>query len=103
MTRGEVWWLEHPDVGRRPACIVARANAVPVMNRVLVAPATRRARGIPTEVALGPDDGMPAECVLSLGNVQPIPKAMLTERITRLSIARMREVCRALGVATDCA
>ena len=63
MNRGEVWWVEHPDVGRRPACVLTRDAAIPVLRAVLVAPATRTVRGIPTEVALGPDDGMPEEVV----------------------------------------
>lgn len=103
MTRGEVWWLEHPDAGRRPACIVSRAEVVPVMRRVLVAPATRRVRRIHTEVELGPEDGMPEPCVLTLDNVQPMPKALLVERITTLSPLRLAQLCRALGVATGCA
>lgn len=102
MTRGEVWWLEHPDEGRRPACIIARAEAVSVMGKVLVVPITRRARNIATQVALDRGDGMPEPCVLSLDNIQPVPKAMLVERITRLGPARLHEVCRALNVATGC-
>lgn len=102
MTRGEVWWLEHPEIGRRPACIITRAEAVEVMHSVLIAPATRRARQIPTEVTLGVDDGMPEACVLSMDNVQPVSKAMFTERITRLGAARLGEVCEALAIATGC-
>ena len=52
MNRGEVWWVEHPDAGRRPACVLTRQAAIPVLNSVLVAPATRTVRGIPTEVTL---------------------------------------------------
>lgn len=102
MTRGEVWWLEHPEIGRRPACVLTRPEAVPLLRNVLVVPATRRIRGIPTEVSLGREDGMPQICVLPLDNVQPVPKAMLIERITRLGAARMREVCQALNVAAGC-
>ena len=58
---------------------------------------------IPTEVSLGRGDGMPAECVLSLDNLATLPKALFRERITRLSVARMTEVCRALALATGCA
>ena len=46
---------------------------------------------------------MPAECVLSLDNLATLPKALFRERITRLSVARMTEVCRALALATGCA
>ena len=69
---------------------------------MLVAPATRTIRGIPSEVELGPEDGMPAECVLTLDNVLTVPKSLLTERITRLSPSRLNELCAALRVATGC-
>jgi mRNA interferase MazF len=102
VNRGEVWWYELPDEGRRPGCIITRQAAIPVLNTVLVAPATRTVRGIATEVALGPDDGMPRECALTLDNVLPVPKVLLTERITRLGPAKLAEVCAALDVAVSC-
>ncbi len=27
MNRGEVWWMEHPEAGRHPACILTRQAA----------------------------------------------------------------------------
>lgn len=102
LSRGEVWWLEHPDAGRRPACVLTRAAAIPVLTAVLVAPATRTVRRIPTEVRLGRADGMPAACALSLDNLTTVPKAMLTDRITILNDAKLVELCVALRVATGC-
>ena len=102
MNRGEVWWLEHPEAGRRPACVVTREAAIPVLDSVLVAPATRTVRGIPTEVALTREDGMPAECALSLDTLTTVPKALLTQRITTLGDARLDDLCRALRAATGC-
>ena len=102
MNRGEIWWLEHPEAGRRPACIVTRQAAIAVLNTVLVAPATRTVRGIPTEVLLGPDDGMPEACALSFDNLTTVPKALLTERITRLQPAKLAGLCPALKVAAGC-
>jgi mRNA interferase MazF len=102
VNRGEIWWLEHPKLGRRPACILTRQAAIPVLPRILVAPATRTVRGIATEVALDEADGLPAPCVLSFDNLQPISKALLTSRITRLGPAKMVELCTALRVATGC-
>ena len=98
--RGEVWWMEHPEAGRHPACILTRQAAIPVLRTLIVVPATTRVRGIPTEVHLGPNDGMPRECVLTLDDIGPIPKSLLTERITRLSPAKLGELCAALDVAT---
>lgn len=102
VNRSEVWWVEDPEAGRRPHLVLTRQTAIPVLNTLLAAPATRTIRGIPTEVRLGRDDGMPDECVLSFDNVTTVPKAFFVERICRLSADRMRQVCAALAVATAC-
>lgn len=102
VSRGEVWWFEHPAAGRRPYLILTRAEAIPALSRVLAVPATRTVRDIPTEVALDPEDGMPEACVLSLDNVEPIRRSLCTERITRLGPELMGAVCQALAAATGC-
>ena len=102
MNRGELWWVEHPDAGRRPACVLTRQAAIPILNSVLVAPATRTVRGIPTEVALTREDGMPDDCALSFDNLTTVPKALLTTRITTIADARLPELCAALRAATGC-
>jgi mRNA-degrading endonuclease toxin of MazEF toxin-antitoxin module len=102
MNRGEVWWAEHPDAGRRPFLILTRQAAIGVLARVLAVPATRTIRKIPTEVVLDVDDGMPQRCALSFDNITPMPKSLLTERICRLDIERMSAACRALEAATGC-
>ena len=102
MNRGEVWWVEHPDAGRRPACVLSRQAAIAVLTSVLVAPATRTVRGIPTEVPLSADEGMPADCALSFDTVTTVPKALLTERIAEVPEHRREELCRALRAATGC-
>ena len=45
--RGQVWWGEIEQVGRRPFLIMTRSAAIPVLNSVLAAPGTRKIRGIP--------------------------------------------------------
>ena len=70
---------------------------------MLSVPATRTIRQIPTEVVLDRADGMPEECALSLDNLTTVPKELFRDRITRLSVARMNEICGALSVASGCA
>lgn len=94
--------MEHPDAGRRPFLVLTRQAAIPVLNALLAVPATRTIRLIPTEVVLGIDDGMPEECALSLDNLTLVPKELFRNRITRLSVERMSEVCRALTLASGC-
>ena len=73
-----------------------------MLTALLAVPATRTIRQIPTEVALDRDDGMPEECALSLDNLTLVPKELFRNRITRLSVDRMRDVCRALTLASGC-
>ncbi|MBK5219276.1 MAG: type II toxin-antitoxin system PemK/MazF family toxin [Thermoleophilia bacterium] len=94
--------MDLPDEKSRPALVLTRAAAIPVLNQVIVALITRKIRGIPTEVPLDEGDGMPNECVISLDNLRTVPHALLGDPITSLSGAKMHEVCRALAVATGC-
>jgi len=71
--------VEVPAAGRRPALVLTRTVAVPVLNRVVVAPATRTVRGIPTEVALDRGDGMPEACALSMDNLTVVAKGALPQ------------------------
>ncbi|MDA8185143.1 MAG: type II toxin-antitoxin system PemK/MazF family toxin [Actinomycetota bacterium] len=100
--RGEVWWGEIEELGRRPFLVMTRSAAIPVLNAVLAAPVTRTVRYIPTEVLLGPDDGMPTECAASFDNLRVVPKAYLAGRICALGAARLAEACTALRIAVDC-
>ena len=54
------------------------ADPVHVNRNVVVALVTRTIRGIDTEVQLGPADGMPVECAVSLDNLRTVPQALLT-------------------------
>lgn len=102
VSRGGVYYLEHPEWGRRPVLVLTREAAIPVLKRVTIASITRTVRGIPTEVILNEEDGMPVRCVVSLDNLGDAWKAMLTEHITTLGLDRMREVCAALSIAVGC-
>jgi mRNA interferase MazF len=102
VNRGEVWWAESPSEKRRPYLVLSRQVAIDLLRTVIAVPATRTVRGIPTEVPLDQDDGMPTPCALSLDNIITLPKSLLTNRICRLGPERMAEVCAALGTATGC-
>ena len=98
--RGEVWWVERPQAGRRPHLILTRDTAVPVLTSP-GRPGDSDDPGILTEVELGPDDGMPDRCVLS-GQPRLTAKGAFVERICTLDSERMARVCRALALATGC-
>lgn len=82
--------------------MVTRDQAIDVLNTVLVAPVTRTVRAIPTEVSLGPDDGLPAACAATIDNALAIPKSLLTRRMGAIAPERRSELCNAWSAATDC-
>jgi mRNA interferase MazF len=102
VARGEVRWLELQEEGRRPVLVLTRDEALPRLRNIVVALVTRTVRGIETEVKIGPADGMPVECAVSLDNLRTVPRSLLTEPITKLDPARMEAVCRALAHSTGC-
>lgn len=83
--------------------VLSRDAAIPRLRRALVAPCTTNIRGLPSEVVLEPDDDpINRRTAVNLDSVESVSVAVLVERIGSLSGARMREICRALDVATDC-
>jgi mRNA interferase MazF len=102
VARGEVRWLELEQEGRRPVLVLTRDEALPALRNIVVALVTRTVRGIESEGAIGPAHGMPVECAVSLDNLRTVPRALLTEPITKLEPARMDAVCRALANSAGC-
>lgn len=101
--RGELWWCELPEIGRRPVVVLSRDAAIPRLRRALIAPCTTTIRGLPSEVALRPeDDPVPKSSVVNLDSVESVSVSVLVQRLGRLADARMREICAALSVAVDC-
>ena len=79
--------------------LLSRNEAYVVRQLVTVAPITTRIRRIPTEVLLGPDDGVPKPCVVTLDTITTIPKQSLSEPIGPLSREKLAAVERALKFA----
>lgn len=102
VSRGDICWVEQPNEKVRPALVLTREAAIPVLRQVTVAYLTTQIRGIPTEVRLDAGDGVPRECVISMDNLGTVSRSLLSEPITTLSGPRMHEVCRALAIATGC-
>ena len=103
VSRGEIWWARPSGEKRRPYLVLMRDTTIPHVDRVICVPATTRLRGLNSEIALDELDGMPRSCVLSTDNISLIDHRQFEERICTLPPPRMREVCRALMVATGCA
>lgn len=101
--RGEVWWCELAEIGRRPVVVLSRDAAIPRLRRVLIGPCTTTIRGIPSEVVLEPgEDPIARASVVNLDSVESVSVGVLVERLGRLSDDRMRQICAALEVAVAC-
>lgn len=101
--RGEVWWCEVAEIGRRPVVVLSRDAVIPRHRRALVAPCTTTVRGLASEVVLEPgDDPVPLRSAVNLDSIESVSIAILVERLGRVAETRMREICAALAVAVDC-
>jgi mRNA interferase MazF len=103
VSRGDVRWIlgdEHRKP--RPGVVMTRSVAAGRLRSVLVAPITSTVRGLPSEVPLGVDHGLPKSCVASLDNLSLVDVDVLGDVITRLDAATMAALCAALAVAVDC-
>ena len=103
LERGGVRLVRFPRPDKeRPVLVLTRASAIPYLSRVTVAPITSTIRGVPSEVALGPEDGMKHPCAVNLHNLVTVSRRALGGRVTELSPRRMSEVCAALAFALGC-
>ena len=101
--RGEIRLYRFPTPDKqRPVLVLTRASALRHLSRVTVAPITSTVRGVPSEVALGPEDGMKVACAVNLHNVVTVAQAGMGRRLAQLGGSRMREVCAALAFALGC-
>ena len=102
--RGEIWQyrFRSPDK-RRPVLILTRQEVLPLLHTAMVAPVTSTIRGLPSEVPVGIDEGLKHESAVNLDHVQTVEQRLLQDFVGSLSDAKMREICRALALATGCA
>ncbi|HAG09142.1 MAG TPA: PemK family transcriptional regulator [Desulfotomaculum sp.] len=103
MRRGEVrQYSFRPPDKKRPVLILTRNSAISFLNEVTIAPITSNIRDIPSEIVIGPEDGMPYTCAVNFDHIQTVSKAKLGELITTLSTEKMAEsvpaICFALGI-----
>lgn len=97
MRRGDVYWAQFPEpVGKRPVVLVSREEAYAIKTRVTVVVVTRTVRGIPTEVRVGPSEGLPKVGVANADELVTVPMATLRDRISTLSRKKLDEIDAAL-------
>lgn len=101
MQRGEIWFATTPG-GDRPVLVLTRDPVADRIGSIVVAALTRTRRGLVSELALTPADGVPSDGVVNFDNLHTIPRTTFRRRVATLSPARMAEACRTLQAATGC-
>ena len=97
MMRGDICWYRfRPPDKRRPVLVLTRDSARPYLNDVTVVPVTSTIRGVPSEVLLDGQDGLPTECAINLHYLQTVRKRDIGAVISHLGPRRMAEVRAAL-------
>lgn len=101
--RGEIrlYRFSPPDKAR-PVLILTRGSAIAYLSRITIAPITSTIRDVPSEVVVGPEDGMKQPCAINLHNLVTVQKDDIGRRLAHLGDRRMHEVCRALAFAVGC-
>jgi mRNA interferase MazF len=85
----------------RPVLVLTRELVRPHMSRVTVAPIITTARGLSTEVPVGPANGLEDGSVISCDNVVTIPAAALGRQIGVLFLAQEAALSTAIRAAFD--
>ena len=103
VARGEIYWADlGPPAGRRPVCVVTRDAAAAILTAVVCAPVTRTVRGIRSEVAIGPAQGLSDPCVINCDSLVTVPAGSFDPRpVGRLDAAGRAELDGALRYALD--
>ena len=85
----------------RPVLLLTREGVRQSMLRMTVTPITSRAKGLPTELLVGPRNGLDAESVVSLDNILTIRAADIGRHIGFLLPDQEAPLAAALSHAFD--
>lgn len=85
----------------RPAVVLTREAARAAMTKVTLAPITSTAKGLSSEVPVGPENGLDHECVVALDNVLTVPVSNLGRTIGYLTASQEAQLARAVVLAFD--
>ena len=114
VNRGEVWWVEHAEVGRRPFLVLTRQSPIPVLERVvgpvsaMIMRAVTSVRRLPAfpQVPTFDEAGVPGMALEHWWGVmapartpRPIVERLQREIVRALDSADLRE--RLAGLAVE--
>lgn len=85
----------------RPVLVLTREQVRPYLSRVTIAPITTTIKGLSTELAVGPANGLDRDSVVSCDNISTVPVAALGRAIGYLLPAQEPALSRAIQAAFD--
>jgi mRNA interferase MazF len=85
----------------RPVVVLTRELVRPYLDRVTVAPITTTVRGLSTEVAVGPANGLDRQCVISCDDIVTVPANALGRLIGYLLPDQEAALTAAIHAAFD--
>lgn len=98
MNRGDVFDATLP-IGPHPVVIVTRDRAIPVLGNVCVAVVTSTVRDLPTEVPIGPAEGLTRDCVVNCDDLVTVSKGVLGRPRGALGPEATHRLNQALAIA----
>ncbi len=103
INRGEIWKFQFSKPDKtRPVLVLTRQHVIGLLHTVMVAPITSTIRGAPAEVPVGEAEGLKHASAVNLDHVQTVEQSRLNGFVGSLRPEKMRDVCRALAIATGC-
>lgn len=99
ISRGDVFDVEIPDVGRHPMAVVTRQEAIPVRTNVTGALITSVVRGRPTEVPVNSESGLDHPSVVNCDEIYTVPKRALARKRGSLPLQVLLRVDDALRLS----
>ena len=93
-------WLARLDK-TRPVLLLTREEVRAVRGLVTVAPITSTVRGLRSEVAVGPDNGLELDSVVNLDLIATVPRSVLVRPLGALLEHQESDLTRAFHEAFD--
>lgn len=93
-------WLARLDK-TRPVLVLTREEVRAVRALVTVAPITSNVRGLRSEVAVGPGNGLEHDSVINLDLIATVPRSALVRPLGALLEHQENELTRAFHEAFD--
>jgi mRNA interferase MazF len=103
MKRGELYRVRRPPGDPKPArvfVVVSRQALIDsTFSTVVCAPVFTQWHGLPTQVSVGPAEGLKHESAIQCDGLMSLEKSRLTDYVGELTFDKLRELDDALLVA----